>query len=41
MIDRCKLRDVVSKLPQGIQTPLGERGARLSGGERQKVAIAR
>jgi ABC-type protease/lipase transport system fused ATPase/permease subunit len=41
VINRCKLRDAVNKLPLGLQTPVGERGARLSGGERQKVAIAR
>jgi ATP-binding cassette subfamily C protein len=33
--------DFVSELPQGMDTPVGERGSQLSGGQRQLVAIAR
>jgi ABC-type multidrug transport system fused ATPase/permease subunit len=32
---------VVANLPQGIDSPLGERGIRLSGGERQRLGLAR
>lgn len=35
------LGEVVAALPQGLDTAMGENGARLSGGERQRVAIAR
>ena len=31
----------VSRLPQGIRTPVGDRGVRLSGGERQRIVLAR
>ncbi len=35
------LDEVISRLPQGDQTEIGPSGSRLSGGERQKIAIAR
>ncbi len=33
--------DFVKSLAEGLDTPLGDRGARLSGGQRQRLAIAR
>ena len=38
---RVGLHDFISLLPQGYDTVVGERGLKLSGGERQKIAIAR
>lgn len=41
VLEKCNLKSTILKMPFGLQTPVGERGARLSGGERQKVSIAR
>ncbi|GHF37846.1 ABC-type multidrug transport system fused ATPase/permease subunit [Amycolatopsis bartoniae] len=40
-LDRARLGDLVHRLPDGLDTVVGERGYRLSGGERQRLTIAR
>jgi ABC-type transport system involved in Fe-S cluster assembly fused permease/ATPase subunit len=35
------IHDFIESLPKGYETPVGERGLKLSGGEKQRVAIAR
>lgn len=44
MISACKSAQIwtmISALPNGLETMVGERGHRLSGGEKQRLAIAR
>lgn len=40
-IDAAHLGDVIERLPDGLDSIVGERGLKLSGGERQRVSIAR
>ena len=37
----AKIHDFIKSLPEGYQTQVGERGLKLSGGEKQRVGIAR
>ncbi len=37
----ARIADLVSSLPEGLDTVVGDRGHRLSGGEKQRMAIAR
>jgi ATP-binding cassette subfamily B protein len=41
VIEAAQLGRFVESLPEGLQTSVGERGLKLSGGEKQRVAIAR
>ena len=40
-IQKSRLLDFVNKLPKKINTVVGERGSKISGGERQRIGIAR
>lgn len=37
----CQLQDLVASLPEGLETLMGNQGGHFSGGERQRVALAR
>jgi len=40
-LEAAQVRGLVEGLPQGLDTIVGDRGHRLSGGEKQRIAIAR
>ena len=40
-IDAAQLRSLVESLPQGLDAQVGERGMKISGGQRQRLGIAR
>lgn len=41
IIEDLEMDDLVKQLPKGIDSRIGERGAKLSGGQRQRLAIGR
>lgn len=41
VLDRARLCELVESMPEGLDTVVGESGARLSGGQAQRIGIAR
>jgi ATP-binding cassette subfamily B protein len=41
VLKKAQCMDIIDRLPEGIDTVLGSRGTYLSGGEQQRIAIAR
>ena len=41
VVDQCQLTQLIDKFPQGLDTNLGDRGIEISGGELQRIGIAR
>ncbi len=41
VLEEAQLREFVEQLPEGLDTTIGDRGVRISGGQRQRLGIAR
>ena len=41
VIHECGLEDMISKLPNGLETVLNDQGKQLSGGQKQRISFAR
>lgn len=41
VVKKARLYDFIMKLPKGLDTEIGDRGVKLSGGEKQRTSIAR
>lgn len=41
IIDKLRLRELINNLPQGLDTNLGKNGSKISGGQAQRLCIAR
>ncbi len=41
VVDLAQCREIIDKLPSGLDTMIGTKGVYLSGGEQQRVALAR
>ena len=41
VVQMASLKEFVDKLPNGLESSIGEAGCRVSGGERQRIGIAR
>lgn len=40
-VKKSKLQDLLSKMPNGLDSEIGDKGMKLSGGEKQRISIAR
>ena len=41
VLEEAQMKEFVQQLPEGLDTQIGERGVRISGGQRQRLGIAR